>query len=72
MNNFYLKNQIKWNVEFIILNKALEGIVLSIEVQSVSDNDRNPNFIKKKIGSVLANTEIEKSSISSYINWRFI
>lgn len=55
-------------MEFIILNKALEGIVLSIEVQSVSDNDRNPNFIKKKIGSVLANTEIEKSSISSYIN----
>ncbi|WP_297712360.1 DUF1659 domain-containing protein [Clostridium sp.] len=41
-------------------NKALESTVLSIEVQSGSDKDGNTTFIKKKIGTLLANAEIEK------------
>ena len=34
-------------------NKALESIVLAIEVQSASDKDGNPTFTKKKIGNFI-------------------
>ena len=41
-------------------NKALESSVLSIEVQSAIDKDGNPTFTKKKIGSLVENTDLNK------------
>lgn len=41
-------------------NKALESTVLSIEVQSAIDKDGNPTFTKKKIGNLVANTDLNK------------
>ena len=41
-------------------NKALESTVLSIEVQSGSDNDGNPTFTKKKIGNLVENEDLNK------------
>ncbi len=49
--------------EFIMANKALESTVLSIEVQSGSDKDGNPTFIKKKIGNLVADAELEKVNV---------
>lgn len=41
-------------------NKALESTVLSIEVQSAIDKDGNPTFTKKKIGNLVANSDLSK------------
>lgn len=41
-------------------NKALESTVLSIEVQSGSDNDGNLTFTKKKIGNLVENADLNK------------
>ena len=41
-------------------NKALESTVLSIEVQSAIDKDGNPTFTKKKIGNLVANSDLNK------------
>ena len=43
-----------------MVNKALESTVLSIEVQSGSDKDGNPTYTKKKIGNLVANTDLNK------------
>ena len=41
-------------------NKSLESTVLAIEVQSAIDKDGNPTFTKKKIGNLVANSDLSK------------